>query len=64
MNETLLAYIDPGVGSMLLQFMIGSMLGAVFFFRRAFWRVMGLMTGGSGGSSSGGDEKSNDTTCM
>ncbi len=63
MNDTLLAYIDPGMGSMLLQFAIGSLVGAVFFFRRAFVRLVGMLSGGSGGSSSGGDDTTNDTTC-
>ena len=63
MHEIVLAYIDPGMGSMLLQFAIGSLVGAVFFFRRAFLRVAGMLTGGSGGSSSVGDNKSNDSNC-
>jgi len=28
------AYIDPGSGSILLQFLLASVVGAVFYFRR------------------------------
>jgi len=50
MKRILLAYIDPGMGSMLLQFMVGSLVGAVLFFRRAVLRAVGLLTGGHGRS--------------
>lgn len=63
MNGILLAYIDPGMGSMLLQFVIGSLVGAVFFCRRALFRVVAMLSGGSGDSSPSGDDKSNKTNC-
>lgn len=34
-----LAYIDPGAGSILLQVIIGSMIGAGLFFRQGIARL-------------------------
>jgi hypothetical protein len=34
MMANLLAYIDPGSGSIILQILIGSIFGASFFFRQ------------------------------
>jgi len=33
-NFFIFAYIDPGSGSILLQFLIASVVGAAFYFRR------------------------------
>jgi hypothetical protein len=33
-----LAYIDPGLGSVLIQLLIGGVAGAAFFFRRTLAR--------------------------
>ena len=34
MDCVIFTYIDPGSGSMLLQFLIASAVGAVFYFRK------------------------------
>jgi hypothetical protein len=39
MSQTILAYIDPGSGSILLQLLIGSVVGAGFFFREGIGRL-------------------------
>jgi hypothetical protein len=36
------AYVDPGSGSLLLQAILASILGTVFFFRRSVSRVIGF----------------------
>lgn len=38
MGELILAYVDPGAGSILLQFLIGSIVGAGLFFRHGIAR--------------------------
>jgi hypothetical protein len=53
----LLAYIDPGSGSMLLQVLLAGVLAVPFFFRRAIsggWRRMR----GDGSNHSPSDEDS------
>jgi hypothetical protein len=52
-NDHLLAYIDPGSGSLLLQMLLAAALSVPFFFRRtiagAWQRVRGVRSrGGSG----------------
>lgn len=42
MPEWTLAYIDPAAGSVLLQVLVGSMIGASLFFRRTIARMFGL----------------------
>ena len=37
---TVQAYIDPGTGSLILQFVIAGVLGVVFFFRQTAARFM------------------------
>jgi hypothetical protein len=39
MLETTLAYIDPGSGSILLQILIGSIIGMGLFFREGLGRL-------------------------
>jgi hypothetical protein len=34
------AYIDPGSGSIILQFLIATLVGAAFYFRRFFSNVI------------------------
>lgn len=34
------AYIDPGSGSILLQFLIATLIGAVFYFRRLIANII------------------------
>jgi len=38
MQALMLAYVDPGAGSILLQFFIGSIIGAGLFFRNGIAR--------------------------
>lgn len=44
----LLAYIDPGSGSMLLQVLLASALAVPFFFRRVIGDAWHRIQGGSG----------------
>ena len=39
MLDPALAYIDPGSGTILLQIMIGCLIGTTVYFREAFRRV-------------------------
>lgn len=41
----LLAYIDPGSGTLLLQAIIAGVLGAFAFFRQAIFRFFGFFKG-------------------
>ena len=43
MLNSVLAYIDPGVGSLLLQMLIGSLVGVVLFFRQGIGRMLGML---------------------
>lgn len=47
MHENVLAYIDPGAGSILLQFLIGSLVGAGFFFRCRLVKLFGIFRRGN-----------------
>jgi hypothetical protein len=47
MMQPILAYIDPGSGSLMLQLLVGSMLGAGLFFRQSISRVLSLFRRGS-----------------
>ena len=44
MDQQCLAYIDPGTGTILIQFLIGACVGAGLFFRRTIARLTGLFT--------------------
>jgi len=46
MLEPCLAYLDPGAGSILLQFLIGGLMGAGLFFRRSIAGVFRLFRRG------------------
>ena len=39
-NLIVFAYIDPGSGSIILQFLIATLVGAAFYFRRFFSNVI------------------------
>jgi hypothetical protein len=45
----LLAYLDPGSGSMFFQILIASLLSSVFFVRSTFTQVKGWLAGGRAG---------------
>ena len=34
------AYIDPGTGSLLLQFLVAGVLGALFYFRQSIAKIV------------------------
>ena len=38
---TFIAYIDPMSGAILLQVIVAGLVGAVAFFRRSIWQVLG-----------------------
>lgn len=42
MTPALLAYIDPGSGTLLVQAMIATVCGGLFFCRGAAWRLLTL----------------------
>jgi len=42
-NFIVFAYIDPGSGSIILQFLIATLVGAVFYFRRFITNVIHLI---------------------
>jgi len=42
-NFIVFAYIDPGSGSIILQFLIATLVGAAFYFRRFFSNVIHLI---------------------
>ena len=41
----MLLYIDPGSGSLLLQFIIGIVLGVSVFFKTIKYKIMSLFSG-------------------
>ncbi len=43
MMENVLGYIDPASGSILLQIVVGAVVGAALFFRQGIGRVLTLL---------------------
>jgi hypothetical protein len=41
---SILLYVDPGSGSYLVQAIIAAILGAVFYFKSAWWRIKEFFT--------------------
>ena len=41
LTSSALAYIDPGAGTLLIQFLIASVIGGTLFFRASIARVYG-----------------------
>lgn len=37
-------YVDPGSGSYLVQMVIAAILGAMFYFKSAWWRIRSFFT--------------------
>jgi hypothetical protein len=59
----LLAYIDPGSGSMLLQVLLAGVLAVPFFFRRVIsdgWHRIRGNRGAQGESTQGGEDATRD----
>ena len=54
----MLAYIDPGAGSLALQFMLASVLGLSFYFRKAVRSVASRIFGRKSGDH---DDETADT---
>jgi len=42
-NFIVFAYIDPGSGSIILQFLIATLVGAAFYFRRFIAHVISVI---------------------
>jgi hypothetical protein len=40
----ILLYVDPGSGSYLVQFIIAAVLGALFYFKAAWWKIKSFFT--------------------
>lgn len=49
----ILAYIDPGSGSMLLQMLLAGALSIPFFFRRSIGGLVNRLRGGTGRPEAG-----------
>ena len=45
MNSEVMAYIDPGAGAMVVQWLIAGIVGFGFFFRRAIVAMFMRLTG-------------------
>jgi len=52
----ILAYIDPGAGTILLQVLIGSFVGVAIFFRQGIARLLSLFRGRGAEDTSSVDE--------
>ena len=44
MTNMILLYVDPGSGSYLLQMIIAAVLGALFYFKTAWWKIKAFFT--------------------
>lgn len=44
MIASLLLYVDPGSGSYLVQAIIAAVLGALFYFKSAWWKIKSFFT--------------------
>jgi hypothetical protein len=40
----ILLYVDPGSGSYLVQVIIAAVLGALFYFKAAWWKIKSFFT--------------------
>ena len=58
MLDLVLAYIDPGTGTILLQLVIGSIIGGGVFLRRSIYRIFGWLGGAKGEAASTSPEAS------
>jgi hypothetical protein len=41
---TIFLYVDPGSGSYLVQMIIAAILGTLFYFKAALWRIRSFFT--------------------
>lgn len=44
MTNFFFLYVDPGSGSYLLQLIIAAVLGALFYFKTAWWKIKAFFT--------------------
>lgn len=44
MISVILLYVDPGSGSYLVQVIIAAILGFLFYFKAAWWKIKSLFT--------------------
>ena len=44
MINIIFLYVDPGSGSYLLQMIIAAVLGALFYFKTAWWKIKSFFT--------------------
>ena len=44
MLQATLAYLDPGTGSLILQMIVGGIVGALLFFKTWWYKLKGLFT--------------------
>ena len=42
--NSILLYVDPGSGSYLVQVIIAAVLGALFYFKTAWWKIKSFFT--------------------
>jgi hypothetical protein len=42
--SSILLYVDPGSGSYLVQVVIAAILGVLFYFKIAWWKIRSLFT--------------------
>ena len=42
--SAILLYVDPGSGSYLVQVIIAAILGALFYFKAAWWKIKSFFT--------------------
>jgi len=42
--NSILLYVDPGSGSYLVQVIIAAVLGALFYFKAAWWKIKSFFT--------------------
>jgi hypothetical protein len=42
--NSILLYVDPGAGSYLVQMIIAAILGFLFYFKSAWWRIRSFFT--------------------
>ena len=59
MMQSCLAYIDPGTGSILLQFLIGALVGAGLFFRQSLFAVANFFRSGRKKTTTSGPPPTN-----
>jgi hypothetical protein len=60
--QTMLAYIDPASGTLLLQALIAAGIGGIAFFRRSIWGFLSVFSGRSSAKDSSAPDGADDET--